>query len=317
MRVGFIGAGNYASSMLLPHLAKESSVALRHVATTRSLSAANAQRRFDFETISTNADDVIDDESLDAVFIVTRHSSHADLACKALERGKTVFVEKPLALTTDEITRIAEVVAATGNDRLMVGFNRRFAPLLAELRSGFFRPGSSGIARYLVNAGRLDAGSWYLDTDTEGSRFTGEGGHFIDTLSWWLGGAPVEVHAVRGPDADDLQASIRFDNDSVGTITYVTSGHDRFPKETLDAAAGGRSARFDNFRTARLWTGGRPVTRRARGGQDKGQHAELEQFIAALRTGGPMPIDVDSLLATTRATIAAERSLATGQPEAV
>ena len=123
--------------MLLPHLARLDNACLAHVATTRSLSAVNAQRRFGFTTASTNADAVLEDPTLDAIFIVTRHHSHAELVCRALETGKAVFVEKPLALTSDELDRVTEVITNTGNDRLMVGFNRRFAPLLAQMRSQF------------------------------------------------------------------------------------------------------------------------------------------------------------------------------------
>ena len=119
--------------------------------------------------------------SIDAVFIVTRHSSHADLTCRALEAGKAVFVEKPLALTYDELDRILTTVDATGNDRVMVGFNRRFAPLLVEMRERFGRVIRTDNARYLVNAGRLGSDSWYRDSELEGSRFVGEGGHFVDT----------------------------------------------------------------------------------------------------------------------------------------
>ena len=236
LAIGFIGAGNYASSMLLPHLARLDKAYLAHVATTRSLSAVNAQRRFGFTTASTNADAVFEDETLDAIFIVTRHHSHADLVCRALETGKAVFVEKPLALTREEVDRIVEVIANTGNDRLMVGFNRRFAPLLTQMKSQFGPAGSSSVTRYLVNAGPLAADSWYGNDALEGSRFIGEGGHFIDTLSWWAGSLPEEVYAVKGPEKDDVQVTVRFQNGSSGAITYVTAGNSRFPKETLDAA---------------------------------------------------------------------------------
>ncbi len=210
LAVGFIGAGNYATSMLLPHLAKNSAVRLAHVATTRSLSAVNAQKRFGFTTASTSADAVLEDESLDVIFIVTRHHTHADLVCRALETGKTVFVEKPLALTRDETDRILDIVEKTGNDRLMVGFNRRFAPLLTDMRSRFGPQASTSATRYLVNAGRLDSDSWYLNEELEGSRFTGEGGHFIDTLSWWADSLPEEVYAVCRRRPEDVQAIVRF-----------------------------------------------------------------------------------------------------------
>ena len=131
--------------MLLPNLVRLENARLAHVATSRSLSAVNAQRRFGFTTASTNPDAVFEDATLDAIFIVTRHHSHADMVCRALETGKAVFIEKPLALTRDEVDRIVEVIANTGNDRLMVGFNRRFAPLLTQMRSQFGLAGISSV----------------------------------------------------------------------------------------------------------------------------------------------------------------------------
>ena len=317
LAVGFIGAGNYATSMLLPHLTKNPAVRLAHVATTRSLSAVNAQKRFGFTTASTSADAVLEDKSLDVIFIATRHYTHANLVCRALETGKTVFVEKPLALTRDETERILDVIERSGNDRLMVGFNRRFAPLLTELRSLFGPQASSSTTRYLVNAGRLDSDSWYLNEELEGSRFTGEGGHFIDTLSWWADSLPEEVYAVSGADPGDVQAIVRFANGASGTISYVTTGNSRFPKETLDAGSGGNSARLDNFAEAAVWTGRKRATSKARSRQDKGQRSEIERFIAASRTGAAMPISLESLVATTRATIAVAESRASGRPERV
>ncbi|HEY3563128.1 MAG TPA: bi-domain-containing oxidoreductase [Kribbella sp.] len=316
VRVGFIGAGNYASSMLLPHLQNDERAVLGRVATNKSLSAANAQRRFGFEAVSTDANEVLADDSLDAVFVVTRHSSHAELTCRALETGKAVFVEKPLALTDDELDRIVATVDATGNDRLTVGFNRRFAPLLTDLRDRFGNPGGNFSLRYLVNAGKLDATSWYLDAGKEGTRFAGEGGHFIDTLTWWLNSVPTEVYAVPGPDAGDVLVTLRFANGSVGTITYAGGGNNRFPKETIDITGGGRNARFDNFQSASVWAGRKPVIRKSRS-TDKGQRNEVERFVAAVKSGGPMPIPFDQLVATTRATIAVDRSLASGKPERV
>ena len=242
----------------------------------------NAQRRFGFTTASTSASAVLEDESLDAIFVVTRHATHADLVCRALETGKAVFVEKPLALTGEELDRITEVIAKTGNDRLMVGFNRRFAPMLAKMKAEFGPASSGAVTRYLVNAGPLAADSWYRN-EGEGSRFTGEGGHFLDTLSWWADSLPEEVYAVGGPDSDDVQVTVRFGNGASGVISYLTGGNVRFPKETLDATGGGRSARLDNFRKATVWAGRGHDTIRARGGQDKGQRAELARFVEACR----------------------------------
>jgi predicted dehydrogenase/threonine dehydrogenase-like Zn-dependent dehydrogenase len=317
LAIGFIGAGNYASGTLLPRLVGLPNADLAHVATTRSLSAVNAQRRFGFTTASTNADAVLEDKSLDAIFIVTRHHTHADLVCRALRTGKAIFVEKPLALTREEVDRIVEVVAETGNNRLMVGFNRRFAPLFTQMKSAFGPVSSNAVTRYLVSAGPLATGSWYGNDALEGSRFTGEGGHFIDTLSWWAGSLPEQVYAVPGPEKDDVQVTVRFENGSSGVVTYATGGNARFPKETFDAAGGGSSARLDNFRKATVWSGRGHQTMRTRSGQDKGQRAELAQFVEGVLADRPMPIPLESLVAVTKATITVGESLSSGKPEQI
>lgn len=314
VRLGFIGAGSYATSMLLPHLAKDPRAKLATVATTRALSAVNAQRKFGFEDVTTDVDAVLDDADVDAVFVVTRHHSHAAFVCRALEAGKAVFVEKPLALNDAEVDRVLDVVARTGNDRLMVGFNRRFAPLFCDLRGRFGRPSGPVSARYLVNAGRLDASSWYLDGQLEGSRFVGEGGHFIDTLAAWIGHPPVEVVAHQTSNGLNLEATLRYDDGSLATITYNTDGDGRFPKETLDVAGSGRNARLDNFSRATVWSRSGRSVKRSLAGQDKGQRAEVAAFVAAVGSGAPMPIPLDSVVETTRATLAVERSLASGRP---
>ena len=317
VRLGFIGAGNYASSMLLPHLAGREDAELAQVATRKSLSAVNARRKFGFSSTSTDPESVLSDDSIDAIFVVTRHSSHAEFVCRALEAGKAIFVEKPLALSQGEVDRIVKTVEATGNDRLMVGFNRRFSPMLTELRARFGKAQGPTFARYLVNAGPLGSDSWYRNEEREGSRFVGEGGHFLDTLSWWTGSDPLEVTAFQAPVSGDLDAVVRFGDGSIGTVSYVTSGHVRFPKETFEASAGGCTARLDNFRQASVWRGRRKRTMRSFGSPDKGQKAQLEAFLTAVRTGAPMPISLESLVRTTRCTLAAAASVESGTTEPV
>ena len=314
--VGFVGAGNYASSMLLPHLVKEPGTELARVATRRSLSAVNAQRKFQFRDAGTDPEAVLEDPNIHAVFIVTRHSTHADLTCRALEAGKAVFVEKPLALNNDELERILATVDETGNDRVMVGFNRRFSPLLVEMRARFGQSTEPTNARYLVNAGRLASDSWYRDNELEGSRFVGEGGHFVDTMSWWMGSDPVEVMTTAAGGADEVQVSLRYGDGSLATITYLSSMHRRFPKETFEVSSGGRTARLDNFKRTTVWSGPRARVRRHLGAADKGQAAEIKAFLESVRTGGAMPISLDSLAATTRATLAtAVSAVADGAPQ--
>jgi predicted dehydrogenase/threonine dehydrogenase-like Zn-dependent dehydrogenase len=310
LRVGFVGAGSYASSMLLPHLVDDPHVRLVSVATTRSLSAVNARYKFGFEAAGTDAEAVIGDPSLDAVFVVTRHRSHADLVCRALRAGKAVFVEKPLALSEEQIEQVLATVEETGNDRVMVGFNRRFAPLFVHLREHVRRGDAPVSARYLVNAGQLDPTSWYLQ-ESEGSRFAGEGGHFVDTLTALVGHDPVEVVGQTGPTGD-VQVSLRYPDGSLGSITYATGGHRRFPKETLDVTGGGANARLDNFTRVSVWTPRGRAHKRTLTGQDKGQRAEVAAFVRAVRRGEPMPIALDSLVATTRATLRAESAPVAG-----
>lgn len=314
VRLAFVGAGNYATSMLLPHLTRRDGVTLSTVVTTTALSAANARHKFGFAAATTDLDAVLGDPAIDAVFVVTRHSSHAELTRRALLAGKTVFVEKPLALGRDELAKVLAAVDESGNDRLQVGFNRRFAPLLRQARGRFGTRSGPANVRYLVNAGRLDHGSWYLRQSTEGSRFTGEGGHFVDTVSWLLGADPVSVYATATPGHADLQIVLGYPDGSTATIGYVTTGPSGFPKETLDLVADGRALRLDDFVRASVygrkrWTG--PRIAKAR---DKGQRAQLDAFLTAVRTGGPMPIPLESLAATTAATLAVPEALATGAP---
>ncbi|MFD7335365.1 bi-domain-containing oxidoreductase [Streptomyces violascens] len=314
VRLAFVGAGNYATSMLLPHLAQRDGVELSTVVTTTALSAANARRKFGFAEATTDLDAVLGDKCIDAVFVVTRHSSHAELTRRALLAGKTVFVEKPLALTEDELSGVLAAVEESGNDRLQVGFNRRFAPLLQEARKRFGARTGPASLRYLVNAGRLQHGSWYLRQGTEGSRFAGEGGHFIDTASWLLGADPVSVYAVAAPGNEDLQVVLRYPDGSTATISYVTTGAAGFPKETLDLVADGRVLRFDDFVRASVYGPRKWVSSRLPKARDKGQNAELAAFIKAVRTGGPMPVPLESLVTTTSATLAVQAGLAGGAP---
>jgi predicted dehydrogenase len=303
--IGAIGCGNYASSMLLPHLTGRSDVVLREVATRASLSAANAAKKHGFLQCSTDARRVLEDPAIDAVMVLTRHASHAGLVCQALRAGKAVFVEKPLALSEEQLRDIIDTVEATGNDRLMVGFNRRFAPLLLDMRRMWGAPAGPQVVNYRVNAGRLSATSWYADA-AEGSRFVGEGCHFVDTISWWLGSDPVEVSATRASDdPDNLIASYRYPDGSIGVVSYLTNGDPAFPKELMEVFGEGATAKMDNFGKVEVWRRGSARTKRSRFSVDKGQAAEMDAFIRAVREGTPMPVSFASLAATTRATFAA------------
>jgi len=239
------------------------------------------------------------------------------MVCKALAAGKAVFVEKPLAVAPAQLAEIARTIERSGNDRLMVGFNRRFAPALQELRQRFGRPGGPVTFQITVNAGPLEQGSWYARSHEEGSRFVGEGCHFVDLAGWWLDSPPVKVFAAATPgDPDNLQVTLFHENGSLSRIAYLTQGDPRYPKEVLEAFGEGAVARLDNFASSEVWRGGKRSKQSFRG-VDKGQRHEVAAFIDAVKNGTPMPIGLDSLFATTAATFAATRSLATGLAEPV
>ncbi|MCC6948873.1 MAG: bi-domain-containing oxidoreductase [Bradyrhizobiaceae bacterium] len=314
IRLGVIGAGNYVSSMLLPHLVRRNDVALMEVVTNTALSAANAVRKFGFARSATDSTGLMTADDIDALLIGTRHATHAELVCAALRAGKAVFVEKPLAITRESLSQIVRTIEETGNDRLMVGFNRRFSPLLSQLKQEWERRIGPHMIHYRINAGPLEKGSWYLQSSTEGSRFVGEGGHFIDTVSWWLEADPLQVTAAATVgDQDNLSAIFRYPDGSLATISYLTDGDARLPKERIEIFGEGKVACFDNFSQFVLWQNGRSMTRRART-LDKGQQGELDAFISAVKGGDRMPVNVESLLTTTAATIAVQESVAANMP---
>jgi predicted dehydrogenase len=317
-RVGFIGAGNYACTMLLPCLARLDHVELVEVTTRTGLSGANAQRRFPFRRASTDAERLLAAEDIDAVLIATRHSTHPGLVAAALRTGRPVFVEKPLAIDRAGLEKVRLALVESGNDRLQVGFNRRFAPLVRDL-AAVFRPRSSPLfMSYRVHAGQLESASWYLDA-AEGTRFAGEGGHFLDVFAFLTGSRPVTVSAIalrsQHPTADDrdnVAVTVTYEDGSVGNLLYLTRGGNRVPKEVLEVFADGKAALLHNFVSLTVYVGDARRSRSTR--LDKGQQAEMRAFVEVVRSGKPMPIAVDSLFDTTVATLAVDESLRRGRP---
>jgi predicted dehydrogenase len=300
--------------MLLPQLVRRDDVSLVEVVTNTALSAANAVKKFGFARSSTDSGALFVADDIDALVIGTRHATHAELVCAALRAGKAVFVEKPLAITREALLEVLRTIEETGNDRLMVGFNRRFSPFLNQLKDEWGKRAGPHVIQYRVNAGPLERGSWYSQRATEGSRFVGEGGHFIDTASWWLEADPVQVVAAATfADQDNLTATLSYPDGSLASISYLTDGEPRLPKERIEIFGEGKAACFENFSEFVLWQSGRSTKKRVRS-LDKGQKAELDAFISAVRTGNSMPIGVESLLATTSATMAAQESIAANGP---
>ncbi len=313
LRVGLIGAGSFARGTLLPML-NDPGVKLEAVATQGGLSAADVASRFGFERAAANADEILADDSIDAVFVATRHACHAELAAAGLRAGKAVLVEKPLALDLEQLEEVRQAAAEGG--LLMVGFNRRFAPLAQRLRAEL--DGAAAVLLSRVNAGPLPDEHWLHDPEEGGGRLLGEGCHFVDLLCYLAGSEPCSVHAIAVPEprrplecSDGIAATIQFGSGAVATFAYTGFGDPRFPKERLEVFGGGLAAALDDFRRLELYRAGR--RRVVKGRRDKGHRAEIACFLAAAR-GEAEPPTLESYLVATRATLALAESLRTGMP---
>ena len=292
-----IGAGNYASRILIPAFAR-AGARFHTLAASSGLGPSQLGPRHRFRQASTDIDATIADPAAQALVIATRHDSHAALVQQALAAGKHVFVEKPLCLTAAELEAI-EASLAQSSGLLMVGFNRRFAPLLVELRQQLSRLSGPRAFVYTCNAGAIPADHWTQDPERGGGRLLGEACHFVDLLRH-LAGSPIEqlqllAAADSKPCPDTLTLSLRFADGSIGTVHYLANGSKAFPKERLEVFASGRVLRLDNYRKLQAW--GIPGFRtRRRLVQDKGQLACSSAFLKAIRSGGPAPIPAVELL---------------------
>jgi predicted dehydrogenase/threonine dehydrogenase-like Zn-dependent dehydrogenase len=314
--VGVIGAGSFARAVLLPRLQKSREVELVGVATATGMNARATGDKFQFGYCTTDLRQLLDDDKVEAVIIATRHASHPRFAADALRAGKAVFVEKPLAIDEEGLRLALEAQAETGGV-LAVGFNRRFSPLSAQLRQAFASAGPLAV-NYRINAGPIPREHWLQDREEGGGRIIGEVCHFMDLAQYLTGSLPEEVyaHALGGPTGalhDTVSISIRFANGSVAGIGYYATGDKGFAKERVEVFGGGAVGVLEDFREVEISRDGRR-TRTRKASQDKGYDEEISAFLKAVRGQGPMPISIESLAATTRATFAMEEALRTGVP---
>ncbi len=312
-RLGVLGAGNFARAVLLPALKEMREVDLRGVVTTRGATAEHARAAFGFGFAATDPAAVLDDPTINAVLIATRHASHADLAARALTAGKSVLVEKPLALDRAQVNA---VVAARRESTgfFQVGFNRRFAPMSLRMRDALAGASGPRVVQMRINAGALPAESWINAAEEGGGRILGEVCHFVD-LARFLIGAPIrsvqaDAAAVIDGVCDDLAATLRFADGSLAAITYTARGDTAFSKERFEGFAGGTVVVLDNFRRLSITEAGR--TTNGGGAQDKGFKDALAAFVGAVAAGGPAPIEEAELVETALATIAVTEALRSG-----
>ena len=313
VRIGLLGAGNFARGVLIPAM-RQGGMQLIGVCSANGVSAQSAAKKFGFVFCTTDEDQIYSDDSINAVVIATRHNLHAAQVIRALERGKHVFCEKPLCLTEEELDAIQTSYGSVASCRLMVGFNRRFAPMIQQLRAFLEQAHGSFTMQYRVNAGPLPADHWVNDPEQGGGRILGEMCHFVDLLSFICSSNPISVQAkgASSPSGQDVTAIIEFANGSIGTITYLCNGDRAFSKERIEVFRDGAVAALDDFRRLDLIRHGKKKTFHSRLRQDKGHKSEWRAFSECITSGGPAPIAFEEIVASTLATIRITDSLRSG-----
>ncbi|HSZ64331.1 MAG TPA: bi-domain-containing oxidoreductase [Terriglobales bacterium] len=327
--IGLLGAGSFATGTLLPAIKRVGDVTLVGVCAANGSHSQQAVKKFGFRYAAANEETIINDATINTIVIATRHNLHARQVVAAVKAGKHVFCEKPLCLNDDELREILRACDHWQDDRpsagsplLMVGFNRRFAPLALRLKT-FLREIHEPLAlHYRVNAGFIPADHWLNDPEQGGGRIIGEVCHFVDFLSFLTGSAPVEVEArsLSNPGKysnDNVIGSLRFADGSQGTISYLANGDKSYSKERVEVFGGGAVAVLEDFRRLETVSQGRKQVFRSLLRQDKGHRGEWKAFVDAVSTGAGSPLSLASIVTSMLATFALEESRSIGRPVSV
>ena len=314
--IGFIGAGSYAQSHLLPDIPGEEKKNLIGIMTRTGTSSRSTAERFGFSFCTTKIKDILENKDINTVFIATRHDSHAQYVEQALSSEKHVFVEKPLCLNFDQLERIKSIyLKLTNRPALMVGYNRRFSPFVQKARKlASARPLA---INYRINAGSIPKESWVQDMEIGGGRIVGEICHFIDTITFLCGSLPSSVYATALPDKnhfnDTVQINLKYENGSIATISYLANGNKKLPKERIEIFFHGVSIVIDDFKTMTTYVKEQKKKQRLFS-QDKGQKNEVKTFLEHIKNGQPGPIPFHELYSTSAASFKAFKSIQTGLP---
>ncbi len=314
-KLGVLGAGLYANATLLPVLKNNKDFELVGIASSGGLHAQHSGKKFGFQYAAASDDEIINDPNINTVAILTRHDSHADLVVKALKAGKHVFVEKPLAINSNQLAAVRKQLLKTDNCLLLTGFNRRFSPLARKLKSLVVNRQSSMYLHYRVNAGYIPLNHWTQDPALGGGRIIGEACHFIDLITFLVGAAPVSVTAHALPNAgkyreDNVSMTFTFPDGSIGVVDYLANGDKSVPKERLETFCEGMIATLDDYVSLTTVKDGKKTVQS--GAQDKGWKAEMTAFAESIRSGGEAPIPYDQLIGVTKSTFAAVESIQSG-----
>lgn len=308
--IGFLGAGSFAQSYLLPHL-KTLDVSFNTVVTTKGITSMNVAEKFGFNYASTDPEEIISNEKINTVFIATRHDSHGKFVREALKKSKNIFVEKPLCLNIEELKDIAKLY--NGNSVFMVGFNRRFSPAAMLVKQELAKFNSPIMMNFRVNAGYIPRDHWIQNFNIGGGRLIGEVCHFIDLMLYYSNAKPIRVYAFsiktdsnKWLSDDNVALNIEFDNGSVGNIIYTALGDNSMGKEKLEVFYEGNSLVVNDFKEVKIFKNGKVKIAKCPG---KGYKQEIESFLKSIRTGEGNPIDFNSVLLTTLTTFKIVESL--------
>jgi len=317
--VGLIGAGLFAKGTLLPAIKGISWIRLKGIATATGSSGHHTGNKFGFEYCTTDYRDLLNDPGIDCVLIATRHNLHASLVVESLEKGKYVFVEKPLALDMEELRAILRVYEKSPG-RLMVGHNRRFSPFCRQARK--WLAGISGplVVNFRVNAGSVPSGSWVVNRKEGGGRIIGEVGHFIDTIQYLTGSVPIRVYAESvtsdtspAQGEENLIVNLKMENGTVAAIIYTAGGDRSFPRERLEVFGGNSVCLIDNFRSASFFRSGK-IRRMKKMNVDRGHKDEFLSFFKGVKNQENLPVDIREYIFTTLTTFEIQESLRKGIP---
>ena len=319
LNLGVLGAGNYANAVFLPALKKAGGVSFSGVATASGLSAQHTARKYGFNFASSSVDDILSNNEINLVAVLTRHQTHANFTLEALKNGKHVYCEKPLAIKKSEVDQIAKILKRENHPYLAVGFNRRFAPLAIALKEYFNGCTEAFYVNYRVNAGFIPPTHWLHDPAQGGGRLVGEGCHFIDFICFITGQTPAAVRVSALPNAgkysnDNFVITLEFEDGSIGTVSYLSNGNKSFAKEYVEVFNGGKIGILNDYRSLKLVDGNRTIRKKSRLKQDKGHQASWQAFLYAIQTGNAEPIPYEQLLNSSYATLAANQAMLSKQP---
>jgi predicted dehydrogenase/threonine dehydrogenase-like Zn-dependent dehydrogenase len=315
---GMIGAGNYANAIFLPTIKKVAGLNKLAIASSTGLKAANAARKYQFRMATSDANDILTSPDIELVAILTRHDDHAEQIITAIKNNKHVFCEKPLAINENQVIDIAKNMETNVDLKLLVGFNRRFAPLTQHMKRFFLNHEEPMSIHYRINAGTLPDTHWLKEAEVGGGRIVGEGCHFIDFMTYMVGSAPIAVSAAEiqkagATDHENVIATYYFADGSIGVMSYLANGDKSMPKENIEIFMGGKSAVLNDFRSLKLYHKGFARSYKSYFRQDKGQNNMWKTFLNSINQKTPAPIPYKDLYQVTLTSLYTLKALETGQ----